>query len=154
MKRSILAGSAFALMALHAPAAHSASAVQVNACWIRAMPPTLPSSGYFTVKNDGDAPIALTGIDTPAFGMAMLHETQTSGSTSKMVHVESVEVPAHGVLTFKPKSYHAMLEQPRQAVTPGTKVPLTLHFAGGLMVSATCDVKAPSFSGQSAGNPE
>lgn len=148
MKRSILAGSAFALMALQAPMAHAASAVQVDACWIRAMPPALPSSGYFTVKNDGDAPIALTGIDTPAFGMAMLHETQTSSSTSKMVHVESVEVPAHGVLAFKPKSYHAMLEQPRQAVTPGTKVPLTLRFAGGLVVTAPCDVKAPSFSGQ------
>ncbi|WP_126284016.1 copper chaperone PCu(A)C [Burkholderia stagnalis] len=148
MKHSILASSAFALLALQAPVAHSASPVQVDACWIRAMPPTLPSSGYFTVKNDGDAPVTLIGIDTPAFGMAMLHETRTSGSTSKMVHVESVEVPAHGSLTFKPKSYHAMLEQPRQAVTPGTKVPLTLHFGDDLAVPATCDVKAPSFSGQ------
>ena len=75
------------------------------------MPATVPSSGYFTLKNDGDAPVTLTGLDSPAYGMAMLHETQTSGSTAKMVHVDAVELPAHGTVTFKPKSYHVMLEQ-------------------------------------------
>ncbi|KVH78829.1 copper transporter [Burkholderia ubonensis] len=148
MKRSILARSTLVLLALHAPVSHATTAVQVDACWIRAMPPTVPSSGYFTLKNDGDTPAVLTGVDTPAFGMAMMHETQMSGSASKMVHVESVEVPAHGTLTFKPKSYHVMLEQSRQAMTPGAKVQLTLHLADGSAVPTTCDVKAPSFAGQ------
>jgi copper(I)-binding protein len=148
MKHSVLAGSLALLLAMHAHVSHAASTVKVDACWIRAMPPTLPSSGYFVLKNDGDAPAALTGVETPAFGMAMLHETQTSGSTSKMVHVESVEVPARGTLAFKPKSYHVMLEQPRQAVTPGTRIPLTLQLADGSAVPTTCDVKAPSYAGQ------
>ncbi|MFA8357154.1 copper chaperone PCu(A)C [Burkholderia ubonensis] len=148
MKRSIPARATLVLLALHATASHAAAAVRVDACWIRAMPPTVPSSGYFTLKNNGDAPAVLTLVDAPAFGMAMMHETRTSGSTSKMVHVESVEVPAHGSLTFKPKRYHVMLEQPRQAVTPGMKIPVTLHFADGSAAPVTCDVKAPSFSGQ------
>ena len=148
MKRSIPAALLFALFALHAPATFAAPAVQADACWIRAMPATVPSSGYFTLKNDGDAPATLTGIDTPAFGMAMLHETQTAGSTAKMVHVDAVEVPAHGTVMFKPKSYHVMLEQPRQNVTPGAKIPFRLHFADGSTVSVTCDAKAPSYTGQ------
>ncbi|MCA8212512.1 copper chaperone PCu(A)C [Burkholderia cepacia] len=158
MKRPIPTGLLFALLAMQAPATFAAPAVQAENCWIRAMPATVPSSGYFTLKNDGDAPVTLkndgdapvtlTGLDTPAYGMAMLHETQTNGSTAKMVHVDAVEVPAHGTVTFKPKSYHVMLEQPRQAVVPGAKVPFRLRFADGSTVSVTCDAKAPTYAGQ------
>ncbi|WP_446903662.1 copper chaperone PCu(A)C [Burkholderia sp. YIM B11467] len=148
MKHSIPTSLLVTLLALQAPVTFAAPAVQADACWIRAMPATVPSSGYFTLKNDGDAPATLTDIDSPAYGMAMVHETQTNGSTAKMVHVDAVAVPAHGTVTFKPKSYHVMLEQPRQAVAPGAKVPLRLHFADGSTVSVTCDAKAPSYSGQ------
>ena len=148
MKRSIPTSLLFALLALQAPATFAASPVQADACWIRTMPATVPSSGYFTLKNDGDKPTTLTSIDTPAFGMAMIHETQTAGSTAKMVHVDAVDVPAHGTVTFKPKSYHVMLEEPRQTVAPGAKVPFRLHFADGSTVSVTCDAKAPSYAGQ------
>ncbi|MBR8333530.1 copper chaperone PCu(A)C [Burkholderia ambifaria] len=148
MKRSIPTSLLFALLALQAPATFAASTVQADACWIRTMPATVPSSGYFTLKNDGDKPVTLTSIDTPAFGMAMIHETQTAGSTAKMVHVDAVDVPAHGTVTFKPKSYHVMLEEPRQPVAPGAKVPFRLHFADGSTVSMTCDAKAPSYAGQ------
>ncbi|WP_175676386.1 copper chaperone PCu(A)C [Burkholderia ambifaria] len=148
MKRSISTSLLFALLALQAPATFAASTVQADACWIRTMPATVPSSGYFTLKNDGDKPVTLTSIDTPAFGMAMIHETQTAGSTAKMVHVDAVDVPAHGTVTFKPKSYHVMLEEPRQPVAPGAKVPFRLHFADGTTVSVTCDAKAPSYAGQ------
>ncbi|MET3619841.1 copper chaperone PCu(A)C [Burkholderia ambifaria] len=148
MKRSIPTSLLFALLALQAPATFAASPVQAEACWIRTMPATVPSSGYFTLKNDGDKPVTLTSIDTPAFGMAMIHETQTAGSTAKMVHVDAVDVPAHGTVTFKPKSYHVMLEEPRQPVAPGAKVPFRLHFADGSTVSVTCDAKAPSYAGQ------
>ncbi|KGB92694.1 copper chaperone PCu(A)C [Burkholderia cepacia] len=147
MKRTISTGLLMAL-ALHVSATFAAPALQADACWIRTMPATVPSSGYFTLKNDGDAPATLVGIDTPAYGMAMMHETQTSGSTAKMVHVDSVVVPAHGTVAFQPKGYHAMLEAPRHAVAPGAKVPLRLHFADGSTVSVTCDAKAPTYAGQ------
>ncbi|WP_175695288.1 copper chaperone PCu(A)C [Burkholderia ambifaria] len=148
MKRSIPTSLLFALLALQAPATFAASPVRADACWIRTMPATVPSSGYFTLKNDGDKPTTLTSIDTPAFAMAMIHETQRAGSTAKMVHVDAVDVPAHGTVTFKPKSYHVMLEEPRQPVAPGAKVPFRLHFADGSTVSVTCDAKAPSYAGQ------
>jgi copper(I)-binding protein len=148
MKRSIPASLLLTMLALQAPATFAASAVQADACWIRTMPATVPSSGYFTLKNGGDKAATLTGIDTPAYGMAMIHETQTAGSTAKMVHVDAVDVPAHGTVTFRPKHYHVMLEDPRKPVAPGAKVPFTLHFADGSTVSVTCDAKAPSYTGQ------
>lgn len=148
MKRSIPTALLVALLALQAPATFAAPAVQADACWIRAMPATVPSSGYFTLKNDGDTPATLTDIDSPAYGMAMVHETQTNGSTAKMVHVDSVVVPAHGSVVFKPKGYHVMLEEPRRAVAPGAKVPFRLHFADGSTVPVTCDAKPPTYAGQ------
>ncbi|MFP3502579.1 copper chaperone PCu(A)C [Burkholderia sp. SIMBA_062] len=148
MKRSIPTSLLFALLALQAPTTFAAPTIQADACWIRTMPAAVPSSGYFTLKNDGDKAATLTSIDTPAFGMAMIHETQTAGSTAKMVHVDAVDVPAHGTVTFKPKRYHVMLEEPRQPVAPGAKVPFRLHFADGSTVSVTCDAKAPSYAGQ------
>ena len=55
------------------------------------------------------------GAETPAFGMAMMHKSESNGGTATMSHVDSVDVPAHGTLRFAPKGYHLMLEEPRQA---------------------------------------
>jgi copper(I)-binding protein len=148
MKRSIPASLLFALLALQAPPPSPRRPSRPMAagsarCRRRSRRPATS-----TLKNDGDKPATLTGIDTPAYGMAMIHETLTAGSTAKMVHVDAVEVPAHGTVTFKPKSYHVMLEDARKPVAPGAKVPLALHFADGSTVSVTCDAKAPSYTGQ------
>jgi periplasmic copper chaperone A len=148
MKFSALAGSLLAFMGLHPYASAASPLVHVEACWIRAMPAALPSSGYFTLKNEGNTPIVLTGAETSAFKTVALHETQMSGSTSKMVHIASVNVPAHGTLVFAPKGYHIMLEKARHALSPGTSVVLSFSFADGSSALASCDVKPASFAGR------
>lgn len=131
---------------LGAPLAHAAS-LSVSDCWIRSMPPNLPSSGYFTVSNDGDAPASLVGAETPAFGMAMLHKSESNGSTATMSHVASAEVPAHGTLRFAPKGYHLMLEDASKPLKVGSTIPLSLTFADHSKVSTTCTVKPASALG-------
>jgi len=91
-----LSSTAFAA----APAAPEA--MMVSDCWIRALPGDLPSGGYFSVMNMSDKAIDLTGVQSNAFGMAMLHQSQSNGSMSKMVMVDKVPVPANGTLTFAP----------------------------------------------------
>ena len=82
----------------------------VSDCWIRALPGDLPKGGYFKAHNAGDPPVNLVGISSNAFGMAMLHQTESQGSTSSMAMIEQVAVPAHGTaLEFAPGNYHAML---------------------------------------------
>jgi periplasmic copper chaperone A len=122
--------------------------VQVTDCWVRTMPAALPSSGYFTVKNDSDSTIMLNDVDTPAFGMAMMHQSLNNGSTSKMVHVDSVQVPPHGTLKFAPGGYHVMLEQPKGALKIGTSMPLTLELGGGGKIEAQCELKPASATGK------
>lgn len=132
------------LTALAAPPA----SVMVSGCWIRSMPGDLPSGGYFNAMNMSDRPVDLTGVETDAFGMAMLHQTQTSGSTSSMVMVDKVTVPANGTLTFAPGNYHVMLEHPRKPLKIGASVPLTFAFSDGEKVTAECIIKSPGATGQ------
>ncbi len=49
--------------------------------------------------------VNLVGVSSGAFGMAMLHQTQSQGSTSSMAMVDQVAVPAHGSLVFAPGNY-------------------------------------------------
>lgn len=114
----------------------------VSDCWIRALPGNLPSGGYFSVMNMSDKPIDLTGVKTDAFGMAMLHQTQSNGSTSKMVMVGKATVPANGTLEFAPGGYHLMLEKPKQPLKVGTSIPLTFSFSDGEKVTSECAVKS------------
>ncbi len=109
--------------------------------WVRWLPAQLPAAGYLTVTNNGDKPVDLIGITSPDYGMAMLHQTTTEGSTSKMSMVGKLTVPAHGKVLFSPGNYHVMLEQPKHAIVPGDSIQLQLKFSNGETVVAPMPVK-------------
>lgn len=124
-----------------------AATLEARDCWIRAMPPNLPSSGYFTVANNGDKPATLTAAATPAFGMAMMHKSESKSGTATMSPVDSVDVPAHGTLSFAPKGYHLMLEEAAKPLKVGSTIPLTLSFADKSTLDMKCEVKSPATVG-------
>jgi len=118
------------------------ASLSVSDCWIRALPGDLPSGGYFKVANAGDQSVDLVGVATDVFETAMLHQTQSQGSTSTRVMVDKAPVPAHGSLTFAPGSYHVMLERPKQPLRIGTSIPLAFAFSDGEKVAVQCQVKS------------
>ncbi|EKS67941.1 MULTISPECIES: copper chaperone PCu(A)C [Caballeronia] len=124
-----------------------AATLEARDCWVRAMPPNLPSSGYFTVANNGDKPATLTAAETPAFGMTMMHKSESKNGTATMSAVDSVDVPAHGTLNFAPKGYHLMLEEPGKPLKVGSTIPLTLSFADKSTLKVNCDVKSAATVG-------
>ncbi|WP_322045627.1 copper chaperone PCu(A)C [Paraburkholderia sp. J67] len=130
----------FAAAALPAFAAPS-GAMTVSDCWIRSMPGDIPSGGYFKLMNMSDKPVDLTGIHADAFGMAMLHQTQSSGSASKMAMVDKASVPANGTLAFAPGGYHVMFEKAKKPLTVGSTIPVVFQFSDGEKVEAQCAVK-------------
>jgi periplasmic copper chaperone A len=125
-----------------------AATLDAHDCWVRAMPPNLPSSGYFSVSNNGDKPATLTAAETPAFGMTMMHKSETKGGTATMSPVDSVDVPAHGSLQFAPKGYHLMLEQPAKPLQIGSTIPLKLTFSDKTTLDVNCAVKPASTVGK------
>ncbi len=59
----------------------------------------------------------------------------------RMVHVDSVPVPAHGSVAFKPGGYHLMCMKPKPAMKPGATVSVSLEFADGTKTVANFAVK-------------
>lgn len=109
--------------------------------WIRALPGTVPSGGYFVLHNAGKKPATLIGAQSPACGMLMLHVSENKGGMSAMRHVESVDVAPGGTLEFKQGGYHLMCMQATAAIKPGATVPVTLAFQDGMKVTANFAVR-------------
>ena len=99
--------------------------------WIRALPAHLPAAGYFTLKNLGTAEVSLTGAETPACGMLMLHKSTESGGMGSMEDVASVALAPGGTVKFAPGGYHLMCMDPTGAIKPGGTVAVTLKFSDG-----------------------
>lgn len=130
---ALLAGAGFAACAV-------AAAPTVSDGWIRALPGDSPAGGYFTLHNPGKTPLLLTGVNSPACGMAMLHKTAKIGGTVRMMMVDNVAVPAGGTLRFEPGGYHVMCMNPNK-LKPGTSVKVTLTFADGTSLTTNFAVK-------------
>lgn len=144
MKTSLLS---LALALCAAPALAAPASVMVSDCWVRLLPGSLPSGGYFSVMNMGGKTINLVGVETDAFGMAMLHQTQSNGSTSSMVMVDKAPVPANGTLNFAPGGYHLMLERPTHPIKVGTSIPMAFEFDDGEKITSQCKVKSAGATG-------
>ena len=130
-----------ALAALVAASPAIAADVTIKDAWFRALPANVPSGGYFTLHNGGKDTITLTGADSAACGMLMLHKSEDKGGTSMMMDMPSIAVPAGGDLKFAPGGYHLMCMDPTPAMKPGAHVNVTLDFAGGSKISASFAVK-------------
>ena len=117
-------------------AVHAAPAVAVSNAWARA---TLPHQdegvAYLTLRSAaGDT---LTGVDSPAAGMVMLHQTTQKNGVSSMEDVDSLVLPAGKEVALAPGGTHLMLMDVKHALKAGDTLRLSLHFskAGDLDVS-------------------
>lgn len=146
-----IALSAFGLgLTLLAPAAARAGeAVQVHEPWFRFLLASIPAGGYLTLENTGATPAVLVGATSPACGMVMLHRTESSGGTDRMVGVKQVTIPGHGEFRFAPGGFHLMCMEPR--MRPGQTVPVTLRFADGGQVTARFAVRGANGAPAPAG---
>jgi len=131
------------MLAAAAPVAPAAAAtLTVADGWFRALPGTLPAGGYFTLRNAGTAKAVLTGAESPACGMVMMHKSEDKGGLTGMDMVSAVDVPGGGSVAFAPGGYHLMCEDPRPAMKPGGHVGVTLLFQDGSRLAADFAVRS------------
>jgi len=123
-------------------AAAQAAPLDVSEAWFRSLPGKLPAGGYFTFQNNSGREVAITGASSDACGMLMMHQSSNKGGLSGMAMMEQVKVPAGGVVRFAPGGLHLMCEAPKMKI--GTKVPVTLHLAGGNSVTVAFEVRGAS----------
>ena len=118
-----------------------AADVQVTDPWVRFILSTTPAAGYFTLHNQGKAPIALDKASSPDCGMIMLHRSVNKNGSEVMEMVPSVPVPAGGEVHFAPGGYHLMCMSPKAEMKPGAMVPITLGFDDGSSVTTQFPVR-------------
>mgnify|MGYP001140573194 CR=1 FL=1 len=106
--------------------------LMVDDAWVREAPPgAMALAGYMKLHNHADKERVLVGADSPEFDHVMLHRTVFEGEMSKMMHQHMITIPAKGMVSFEPNSYHLMMMKPKQALKAGDKVSVTLSFKNG-----------------------
>ena len=119
----------------------SGAEVTVSDGWMRALPSGLPAGGYFTLHNGGEKALTLTGANSKACGMLMIHKSSKMGGMMHMESVDRLDVPAHGSVTFAPGGYHLMCMEPTAEIKPGNSVTVQFSFADGTTVDAPFAVR-------------
>ena len=127
------------VMLLLTSGAANAAPFDVTDAWFRSLPGTLPAGGYFTAQNNGRRDVSITGVTSDACGMLMIHQSSNKGGMSGMDMVDSVKVPAGGIVRFAPGGYHLMCEQPKMKI--GAKVPVSFSLSNGTTVVVAFQVR-------------
>lgn len=104
--------------------------LEITDAWARATPPAAPTGGaYLTVTNTG-TPDTLTGAETPAAGMTMLHKMEMKNGVMKMRAVDGgIAIDAGKSVTLAPDGLHIMMMNLKAPLKAGGTLPLTLTFA-------------------------
>ncbi len=131
--------------------AQAESDVMVENAWVREAPPgAMALAGYMNLHNHGDKERVLVGATSPAFESVMLHKTVFEGEMSKMVHQRMITIPAKGMVSFEPNSFHLMMMKPKQVLKAGDKVLVTLKFQNGETQEVSHEVRS-TISGMKQG---
>ena len=119
-----------------------AQTVDVSDAWVRTAVPGQQGTGAFMKITAKDA-TQLVGVSSPVAGVAEVHEMKMENDIMKMRALPALDLPAGKTVEFKPGGYHVMLMALKQALPPGSTVPLTLVFRDGKGVESKLALKLP-----------
>ncbi len=135
------------LLALAGPAV--ADGVQIEGAWVRAVPPVSPAvAAYFTLVNDTDKSLTLTGGKADFAGMGMLHSMHSDkagmggmGNMGSMHQLKSVTIKPGESTAFLPGQRHLMLMKLKSVPEAGQTVTICLTFRDHADVCAPFPVR-------------
>jgi periplasmic copper chaperone A len=109
--------------------------------------------GYLTIINNGTENDRLTGVQAD-FPRVELHTTEEQDGVARMVHLESIDLPAGGTVAFEPGGYHVMfMGLGGDPFEPGEKIPARLVFEKAGEVEVVFNVEArPEMGGEGTGH--
>lgn len=140
---ALVAGPAAALAA----PLPSAEGISVRHAWVRWLPAGLPAAGYFTLVNSSPSDRFLTGVSSPDYASAMLHQSYSlPDGTEGMRPVGRLRIPARGEAVLAPGGYHVMLMNPSHPIAAGDRVTLELRLDNGTGLRVVMPVQPPGFA--------
>lgn len=115
----------------------------VDKAWVR-LPavPENPGAAYFTVHGGPNADKLIRVTSSVAIRTEM-HDVVTENGVTKMVPMESVDIPALKPVEFKPGGKHVMLFDLRRNLQAGEKMRLDFTFESGEQIYVEAPMVAP-----------
>jgi hypothetical protein len=148
----VLGASLFILPALSSPAFANSPpapqpAIRVLSAWIRWLPAGVPAAGYLTLTNTGDKALTLDAASSPSYGDVSIHRSVMHGSTEEMTPVKALTIAPHQTLEFQSTGYHLMLMHAAASADTSSKIPITLKFSDGSVLTVPFDVRKTPAAG-------
>ena len=100
------------------------------------------NAGYMTLINVAPEEVTLVKIESDAFEKIEMHEMATVDGLMAMRQITDLAIPANGQVQFAPGGWHLMLNGPRQHLTTGQVVDMTLVFKSGMKQQVSVNVAA------------
>lgn len=135
----LLATAAFAATSTWA---QQAPAVKVEGAWARASVQGQKGTGAFMQLTARDG-ARLVRAESPAAGVAEVHEMKMEGDVMKMRALPALELPAGKTVALKPGGYHIMLLDLKAPLQKDSTVPLTLVFQDATGAESKLDLSVP-----------
>jgi periplasmic copper chaperone A len=131
-----LFSSAFPLLTAHVTLADDTVSVTVERPWMRAVPNVMDSTAvYMTLVNTGSLPAELVGGSTSVADSVAPMITTKEGTGLKQVvgmkSVDSLKIPAHGMLVLEPNGNHLMVMGLKEHPKEGAQVDFTIKLEPG-----------------------
>ena len=115
--------------------------VAIMNAWVReAHPKARVNAGYMTLVNVGEEKLTLVKVESEAFGKIEIHEMTTVDGLMKMRELDGLVIPPNGQAQLLPGGQHLMLKSPKDHLTSGEKVDMTLTFDSGEMQKVSLNV--------------
>ena len=100
------------------------------------------SAGYLRIQNNSRATIVLTSVTSPQYGRVEIHETVIENDIARMRPLDGLTIYAGQSVLLEPGGKHLMLMGPREPLTKGEKVDMTLTFKSGRQQTVSVQVAA------------
>lgn len=147
---AVIAFAAFSMIGCSGPETKGPERAQAAACnvseggsvtvanaWIRTQSdPGAMSAAYFTLCNGSSQPVTVNGVETPAAGIAELHETtRDERGVVSMAPMGPFTLAPGEAVTFEPGGKHAMLMDLAAPIAENSTTVLSIRLSDGAAIS-------------------
>ena len=116
--------------------------LELSDAWVRAVPPvSKTTAAYFTLTNQGEEEIILSGAAADFAGATELHDMSMHEGKRSMRHIESLPLAPGESVTFGSGGLHVMLFGLKRVPAQGEQVTLCLQFVERDALCAPFDVR-------------
>ncbi len=117
--------------------------VAIMNAWVReAHAKAKVNAGYMTLVNVGSEDVTLVKVESAAYENIEVHEMATVDGMMEMREVTDLVIPAKGQIQFEPGGMHLMLMGPKDHLSTGQQVDMTLTFSSGKKQTVSVKVAA------------